>query len=94
MVTIAMPVMLTVGAYFIFAAAVGAMWPPSDAQKAGWYGWFYRFLQRLAANADRVAKAEFGNLLGGAVANGSADAAVVATRSESSSITVASSGGK
>jgi hypothetical protein len=58
-----MSVILTLAGYFVFAAAVGAMAAPSDAQKSGFYGWLYRFLQRLAANADRLAEARFGNLI-------------------------------
>jgi hypothetical protein len=58
-----MSVILTLAGYFTFSAAVGAMSAPSDAQKTRFYGWLYRFLQRLAANADRLAEARFGNIL-------------------------------
>ncbi len=53
---------LTAVAYFVFSAAAGAMAEPTEQQKRSFYGWFYRFIQRLAANADRVAEARFGNL--------------------------------
>ena len=55
------PVILTAVGYFLFSAAVGAMYPPTDEQKPRLYGWFYRFLQRLAANADRLVEAKFGH---------------------------------
>ncbi len=57
-----MHVVLTLAAYFIFSAAVGAMSQPTEAQKTRFYGWLYRFLQRLAANADRLAEARFGGI--------------------------------
>ncbi len=59
---LALPVILTLSAYFVFSAAAGAMQPPTEAQKGAFYGWFYRFIQRLAANADRLAEARFGEL--------------------------------
>jgi hypothetical protein len=89
--TIAMPVIFALAAYFVFSAGVGAMYPPSDAQKARFYGWLYRFLQRLAANADKLVEARFGNLVDEA-SDGVADSTTVATHVESSSITVASNG--
>lgn len=58
-----MHVVLALAGYFVFSAAAGAMAPPSDAQRGGWYGWFYRFVQRLAANADRLVEARYGKLL-------------------------------
>ena len=54
----------TLAVYFVFSAAVGAMLPPTPEQNVRFYGWLYRFLQRLAANADRLAEARFGNLAG------------------------------
>ena len=92
---ISMSVILAIGGYFVFSAAVGAMSPPSDAQKTRFYGWLYRFAQRLAANADRLVEARYGNLLGEAEREGSDGAATALTvdRSvERSSITVASNG--
>lgn len=56
------PIIITAAGYFVFSAAVGAMYPPSEQQKSGFYGWLYRFLQRLAANADRLVEARFGHL--------------------------------
>ena len=56
-------VILTLVGYFVFSAAVGAMLPPTAEQHARFYGWLYRFLQRLAANADRLAEARFGKAL-------------------------------
>ena len=58
-----MSVIVTGVGYFVFSAAVGAMAAPSEAQKTRFYGWLYRFLQRLAANADRLAEARFGGLV-------------------------------
>lgn len=55
MLGIPISVVATIAGYFLFSAAVGAMSHPTAAQENGWYGWFYRFSQRLAANADRVA---------------------------------------
>ena len=56
-------VIVTLAVYFVFSAAVGAMLPPTPEQHARFYGWLYRFLQRLAANADRLAEARFGAAL-------------------------------
>lgn len=55
MLGIPVSVIAAVAGYFIFSAAVGAMSHPTAAQENGFYGWLYRFLQRLAANADRLA---------------------------------------
>ena len=52
-------VIVTAVSYFIFSAAVGSMAAPTAEQEKGFYGWLYRFLQRLAANADRVVAARF-----------------------------------
>jgi hypothetical protein len=57
MLGIPISVIATVAAYFLFSAAVGAMSHPTADQENGFYGWLYRFLQRLAANADRLAEA-------------------------------------
>ncbi|WP_348269738.1 hypothetical protein P8936_16445 [Edaphobacter paludis] len=70
-------VIATIAGYFLFSAAAGAMSPPTDDQARGLYGWFFRFIQRLAANADRLAETRFPAL---------ADA----THTESSSISAAS----
>jgi hypothetical protein len=91
---LAMPVILSLAGYFVFSAAVGAMSAPSDAQKTRFYGWLYRFLQRLAANADKVVEARFGNLVDDGAAAGKADSVFVATRTDSASVTVASSNAK
>lgn len=74
-------VILAVLGYFIFAAGVGAMPAPTAASKAT-YVWLYRFLQRLAANADRLAQHELGSVLGPntvAVATHSEETTMVAT---------------
>jgi hypothetical protein len=85
-----MQVILAVAGYFVFAAAVGAMAAPTDAQKTRFYGWLYRFLQRLAANADRMAEARFGNL----IPPGDGDESVaVATRERESVAVLTSSSG-
>jgi hypothetical protein len=55
MLGIPISVIATIAGYFLFSAAVGAMSHPTAAQENGFYGWLFRFLQRLAANADRVA---------------------------------------
>lgn len=55
MLGIPISVIAAIAAYFIFSAAVGAMSHPTSLQENGFYGWLYRFLQRLAANADRLA---------------------------------------
>ncbi len=89
--TIAMPVILALAGYFVFSAAVGAMAAPNDVQKCGFYGWFYRFAQRLAANADKLVEARFGGIVGN-VGEGSAGITVASATTESSSITVASNG--
>ena len=52
----------TLVGYFLFAAAVDAMARPSVDQDRRFYGWLYRFLNVLAANASRVAKARFGTV--------------------------------
>lgn len=52
-------VIVSVAGYFLFSAAAGAMAAPTEEQARGFYGWFYRFVQRLAANADRLAEAKF-----------------------------------
>jgi hypothetical protein len=82
-----MSVMLTGVAYFVFSAAVGAMAAPSDAQKAGFYGWLYRFLQRLAANADRLAEARFGAF----VPAGASDESIAVATHEHDSVSVVTS---
>ncbi len=64
-------IILALVGYFVFAAAAGAMAPPTDAQARSWYGWFYRFIQRLAANADRLAEAKFRGITAGAVPDAS-----------------------
>lgn len=53
-------IIIAVAAYFISAAAVGAMSAPTKEQESGFYGWLYRFLQILAANGARLAEAKFG----------------------------------
>ncbi len=53
-------VILTAVGYFLFSAAAGAMASPTPAQTRSFYGWLYRFAQRLAANADRLAEARLG----------------------------------
>ena len=63
-------VILALLGYFIFSAAVGAMATPTPDQERAFYGWLYRFLQRLAANADRVAAARFGLTANGTSAPG------------------------
>jgi hypothetical protein len=73
-------IIVTLVGYFVFSAAAGAMAAPTEAQTARFYGWFYRFIQRLAANADRVAEARFGNIAGPATSFGGAS--LSATRSE------------
>lgn len=87
----AMPVIFALVGYFVFSAAVGAMNPPTEQQKASFYGWFYRFAQRLAANADRLVEARFGGIVGN-VGEGAAAVTVASSTSESSSITVAANG--
>ena len=59
-----MHVILALVGYFVFSAAVGALSEPTEEQKRGFYGWVFRFLQALAANAAAVAKARFGSLAG------------------------------
>jgi hypothetical protein len=88
----AMPVILSLAGYFVFAAAVGAMSPPSDAQKTRFYGWLYRFLQRLAANADKLVEAKYGNLLSAESSNADGGVYVASSTTKSSSVTVASNG--
>lgn len=56
---------IAIGGYFTFSAAIGAMYPPDDSQKRTFYGWLYRFLQAMAANADKVMAARYGGALGG-----------------------------
>lgn len=53
-------IIIAIAVYFISAAAVGAMSPPTKEQESGFYGWLYRFLQILAANGARLAEAKFG----------------------------------
>jgi hypothetical protein len=84
---LSMTVILTGAGYFIFSSAVGAMSPPSDAQKTRFYGWLYRFLQRLAANADRLAESRFPGL------GASAGLSLVSSH-ERDTVAVASSGTK
>ena len=79
-----MQVVLTLVGFFVFSAGVGAMSPPSDAQKTRFYGWLYRFLQRLAANADRLAEAKFGSLAGAGTVE-----TLASSTSESRTLTVA-----
>ncbi len=50
---------VTLGAYFLFAAAVDAMLPPLPGKERTTYGYLYRVLQGLAANASRLAEARF-----------------------------------
>ncbi len=56
-------VLVVVSCYFLFSAAAGAMLPPVAGKERGLYGWFYRFVQRLAANADRFYEAQYKRLL-------------------------------
>ncbi len=52
-------IILTLAVYFLFSAAVDAMLPPARGQERTFYGWLYRFLQGVAANASRLAEARF-----------------------------------
>ena len=75
-------VIFTLVGYFIFSAAVGAMLPPTHEQERGAYGYVYRLLQRLAANADRLAQTRFGPSLvppPGSVDQAMADSSAVTT---------------
>jgi ABC-type uncharacterized transport system permease subunit len=49
-------IVVTVLLYFMFSAAVGAMAMP-DATSSKRYRFWFRFLNRLAGNLDRAAKA-------------------------------------
>ena len=86
--TIAESVALLAG-YFLFSAAVGAMLPPAPGKERGAYGWLYRFLQRVAANADRIAEARLHGLsdLPGVAGSSGADAGTVIAGSRSTTTT-------
>lgn len=45
---------LTVFVYYVLNAAAGAMLPPEPGKERTFYGWAFRFLQQLAANAHRL----------------------------------------
>ena len=53
-------VIYALAGYYLFSAAVGAMNEPEPDQKDKFYGWLYRFLQTLAANATQLARARLG----------------------------------
>ena len=74
--------------YFLFSAAAGALEEPSKEQRGRFYGWFYRFAQRLAANADRVAAARFGPLAATATENDSEVAVATSSTSVATERTV------
>ena len=76
-------VILALSGYFIFNAGVGAMALPTESQKTGFYGWIYRFFQRLAANADRVVEARIQG-----VGNAASTAVSVATSHDQDSVVV------
>jgi hypothetical protein len=55
-------ILLALAGYFVFSAAVGAMSQPTEQQKGSFYGWAFRFLNILAANATRLVASRFPGL--------------------------------
>ena len=45
---------ITLGAYWLFSSAAGAMLPPAPGQERTRYGFFFRLVQNLAANGHRL----------------------------------------
>ncbi len=78
-------VAITIAVYFVFSAAAGAMLPPEKGEERTFYGWFYRFSQHLAANADRVFAAKY-PALAADISGVPAGASVSAVRAEIESI--------
>jgi hypothetical protein len=86
-----MPIILTLAGYFTFSAAVDAMLPPAPGQERTFYGFLYRFLNRLAANATKLAEARFGGLAGNQPAGANGGGIATATH-ERDTITVVAPG--
>jgi hypothetical protein len=83
-----MNVILAVIAYFVFSAAVGAMSQPTEAQKGKFYGWFFRFVNILAANATRIVAARFPGAIAPDATESTGGAVAVATHTERDTIAV------
>ena len=56
-------IIVTLAAYYIFSSAADAMLPPLQGQERTFYGWCFRFIQNLAANASRAMAAKYPQLV-------------------------------
>jgi hypothetical protein len=55
-------IVLPLLAYYVFAAAIGAMLPPEPGRERSVYGFWYRLLQILAANGQHALQSRVGVL--------------------------------